>query len=74
MEDEDSNEPMSLADRLKQKGSPIDVMRGGAQAKEKKPKAQKGTVNFALSNHTYFWLFKQLVAYRCMKVVKKAHA
>ena len=41
-EDEDSNEPMSLADRLKQKGSPVDAMRGGAQAKEKKPKAQKG--------------------------------
>ena len=41
MEDEDSNEPMSLADRLKLKGSPVEALKGGA-AKEKKPKAAKG--------------------------------
>ena len=25
-------------------------------------------------NKTYFWLFRQVVAYCCMKVVQKAHA
>lgn len=41
--EEDSNEPMSLADRLKQKGSPVDVIKNGrAEAKEKKPRAPRG--------------------------------
>ena len=44
--EEDDDEPMSLADRLKLKGSPVDVIKnGGAAAKEKKPKVQRGTVN-----------------------------
>jgi hypothetical protein len=38
MEDEESNEPLSLADRLKLKGSPVDVIKGG---KETKVAAQK---------------------------------
>ena len=42
MEDDEDNEPMSLADRLKQKGSPVDALKGPAQAKEKKPKAPRG--------------------------------
>ena len=44
--EEDDDEPMSLADRLKLKGSPVDVIKnGGAAVKEKKPKVQRGTVN-----------------------------
>lgn len=40
--EEDDDEPMSLADRLKLKGSPVDAIKNGvAAAKEKKPKVQR---------------------------------
>ncbi|XP_060604745.1 DNA topoisomerase 2-alpha-like isoform X3 [Ruditapes philippinarum] len=45
MEDEESNEPLSLADRLKLKGSPVDVIKGGKETKvaaqKKEPKAPR---------------------------------
>ena len=41
MEDDD-DEPLSLADRLKKKGSPVDAIKNaGGEAKEKKPR-QRG--------------------------------
>ena len=38
----DKKELMSLADRLKQKGSSVDAMRGGAQAKDKNQELKRG--------------------------------
>ena len=40
--EEDDDEPLSLADRLKKKGSPVDAIKNaGGEAKEKKPR-QRG--------------------------------
>lgn len=43
LDDENSNEPLTLADRLKLKGSPVDLIKGGGvkAEKEKKPRAPK---------------------------------
>ena len=43
MEEDESNEPLSLADRLKLKGSPVDAIKGGGievkkAAQKKEPK------------------------------------
>ncbi|XP_053400628.1 DNA topoisomerase 2-alpha-like [Mercenaria mercenaria] len=52
MEDDETNEPLSLADRLKLKGSPVDAIKGGdketkkaAQKREPKAPRQKKTTS-----------------------------
>lgn len=59
MEDEESNEPLSLADRLKLKGSPVDAIKG-EKAKEVKKAAKKepkGTEEKSTTKTSLYVLF-----------------